>query len=78
MHGSACAQFRVASVLTQLKRQPSQPSPFTVLRSSHSSPGSTIPLPQLAGWQAPDRQNPLTPASVHAPPSFVAAGVLQR
>lgn len=45
----AGGQSRVGSVLTQLNLQSvSQPSPFTELPSSHSSPGSTTPSPPPA------------------------------
>jgi hypothetical protein len=58
--------------------QPIQPSVVMVLPSSHSSPGSLNPLPQLTGRHVPDRQKPLMPPKAHAPPSFVAVGAVQR
>jgi hypothetical protein len=64
-HTSPVAQFRVASLETQLKRHVlSQPSPDTVLRSSHSSPVSTRPLPQRTLTQLPVRHTRSSPQLV--------------
>src|SRR4029079_643696 len=56
-HGSESAQFRVESSGVHVYLQSfSQPSLGTVFESSHSSPLSTAPLPQVAIEHTPPRQ----------------------
>ncbi len=73
--GSVVRQLRVGSVETQVKRQLSQPSPLTVLPSSHSSAGAPVrvtrsmrPSPHTgaAGTQTPAMQRFASP---HLAPS---------
>src|SRR4051812_15401913 len=73
-HGPAGRVWHMTSIAGVLEQSFSQPSPLTMFPSSHCSPGSTLPSPQVAGIslvQVDEQPSPLTrlPSSHPSPGS---------